>query len=495
MVSCGLGAEGRAALAGPGPDGPDQCKRYWPHFDSADESLLETLWPGTHQDFLAAGRGKPKGQIVVQRAADIPELIALLGRYYRNENIFVVCKNRKSIRSLTWRLKPIAGRFVTRHVDQRLWRESPRMYVGSISDFSVTNPDGWQVVIFADVESATASWTLQHAAYLPCLYFGFVRAQDRLDERQWMDLESVAGPEIFRLVQEPVTFTRVRVVPVGPFAYPAIATGLMPLERKRQAMWHNLHRNRAIAELAQSLWARDLRALANYGILREHAPRLFDPRRPADRRPSVAILVESPEHGRQHHRLLRDWQLLDATSGVGREVDSLPPEFDKGIVTVLRAHRVGLAADMVIRADGMGGTWDTDYGAYGHRHEVEMLVVDIQDDFDVQAIDDSHAASGITRHGPGPWLRPRCTTHVKDPSGLVPLVSKVGWLRQESAKTTDPHVLVTWVKEIGGHAQAGESHSPSGRAGRGLDAHFVSVVAFQPRSPAGQAGRGLTRLV
>ena len=150
-------------------------KRYWPHFDSADESLLETLWPGTHQDFLAAGRGKPKGQIVVQRAADIPELIALLGRYYRNENIFVVCKNRKSIRSLTWRLKPIAGRFVTRHVDQRLWRESPRMYVGSISDFSVTNPDGWQVVIFADVESATASWTLQHAAYLPCLYFGFVR--------------------------------------------------------------------------------------------------------------------------------------------------------------------------------------------------------------------------------------------------------------------------------------------------------------------------------
>ena len=70
-----------------------------------------------------------------------------------------------------------------------------------------------------------------------------------------------------------------------------------------------------------------------------------------------------------------------------------------------------------------------------------------------------------------PGRCPRCTTHVKDPSGLVPLVSKVGWLRQESAKTTDPHVLVTWVKKIGGHAQAGESHSPSGRAGRGLDAH------------------------
>ena len=95
----------------------------------------------------------------------------------------------------------------------------------------------------------------------------------------------------------------------------------------------------------------------------------------------------------------------------------------------------------------------------------------------------------------GPLGRSPRTTQVKDPSGLVPLVNKVGWLRQESAKTTDPHVLVTWVKEIGGHAQPGEPHSPSGRAGRGLDAHSVSVVAFQPRSPAGQAGRGLTRLV
>ncbi len=95
-------------------------------------------------------------------------------------------------------------------------------------------------------------------------------------------------------------------------------------------------------------------------------------------------------------------------------------------------------------------------------------------------------------HGsPSPGQRPRRPTHVKDPSGLAPLVNKVERLRQVSAKTTDPHVLVTWVKEIGGHAQAGEPHSPAGQAGRGLDTCSVSVVACQPRSPAGQAGRGL----
>ena len=40
--------------------------------------------------------------------------------------------------------------------------------------------------------------------------------------------------------------------------------------------------------------------------------------------------------------------------------------------------------------------------------------------------------------------------NVTDPSGLVPLVHKVEWLRQPGAKTTDPHVLVTWVKKSDG---------------------------------------------
>ena len=43
--------------------------------------------------------------------------------------------------------------------------------------------------------------------------------------------------------------------------------------------------------------------------------------------------------------------------------------------------------------------------------------------------------------------------NVTDPSGLVPLVHKVEWLRQPGAKTTDPHVLVTWVKKSDGDAK------------------------------------------
>ena len=89
---------------------------------------------------------------------------------------------------------------------------------------------------------------------------------------------------------------------------------------------------------------------------------------------------------------------------------------------------------------------------------------------------------------PSPGHRPRCTTQVKDPSGLVPLVNKVGWLRQESAKTTDPHVLVTWVKEIGGRcATWGTSFTVrTSRTGSGCALRFGGSL---PTSFTGRASR------
>jgi hypothetical protein len=95
----------------------------------------------------------------------------------------------------------------------------------------------------------------------------------------------------------------------------------------------------------------------------------------------------------------------------------------------------------------------------------------------------------LPRHPPPPRLRlasgrlnwqdsafpggsPRCYAQVGDPRGLVPLVNKIGWLRRGQKDEVDPHVLVTWVKEIrwlcGQAGIAGESDSPSGRAGWGL---------------------------
>ena len=49
-------------------------------------------------------------------------------------------------------------------------------------------------------------------------------------------------------------------------------------------------------------------------------------------------------------------------------------------------------------------------------------------------------------------------------------------------------MLVTWVKKIGGHAQAGEPHSPSEQAGRGLDC-ALRFGGSLPTSFTGRASR------
>ncbi len=93
--------------------------------------------------------------------------------------------------------------------------------------------------------------------------------------------------------------------------------------------------------------------------------------------------------------------------------------------------------------------------------------------------------------------RPRCTTHVKDPSGLVPLVNTVGWLRQTSAKTTDPHVLVTWVKKIGAHARVvGTSFTVrTSRTGSGCALRFGGSIPTSFTARTSRTGSDSTCVV
>ena len=352
----------------------------WPQLARADHSLPGTLTPGYATQFLAALDGQPRGQIVVEQTRDIPLLIALLLRLYPQESVFVVARNRRAIRRLTAQLQRLASRYVTDDVE-RLWRHYPRVYVGSVSDFSLTNRDDWSVVVFADVESGLAKQTVEHVAWLPCLYFGFRQAQQRMDHLTNMTLESIVGPEIYWL-RSIDHCTTVRVSMVGPFSSPPLADST-PLERKRTHVWRNDSRNRAIADIAHGLAGRDIAALRRHGIEPEHAPSLLDPAAPA---PRLAILVESPEHGQRLRRLLPGWQILDATISLGpSDPDGLPLMPDHAIVTMLRASRTGLAADVLIRAEGTASSLGNDYGPYLAIHGQEMLVVDVRDDFDEQA--------------------------------------------------------------------------------------------------------------
>jgi hypothetical protein len=136
---------------------------------------------------------------------------------------------------------------------------------------------------------------------------------------------------------------------VGSDPYSGPATSL---ERKRMAVWQNSRRNAAIAKIARAKADGRVADLWPYGLLLEQDA--LEARARAGGR--VAILVESPEHGRALALLLPNWSLLE-------RVPPRPPSFaaaddepelpQRSIVTLARAAQLDdLDVDVLIRADG-----------------------------------------------------------------------------------------------------------------------------------------------
>jgi 2-polyprenyl-6-methoxyphenol hydroxylase-like FAD-dependent oxidoreductase len=162
-----------------------------------------------------------------------------------------------------------------------------------------------------------------------------------------------------------------------------------PLERKRTLFWGNTIRNKTIAAIAQAFARGDLPALWQHGLLL-HAPETIFER--FDNQPRTAILVESAEHGRALSQLLPDWGLC--TCATDAPVDR-PWHGDRAIVTSVWAHKHRLRANVVIRADGTASSWSHQWGPHGDRpcyHSADnpLVIVDMHDDQDEQALSDTH---------------------------------------------------------------------------------------------------------
>jgi hypothetical protein len=120
------------------------------------------------------------------------------------------------------------------------------------------------------------------------------------------------------------------------------------LERKRGTNW----RNDIIAQLALAITEGDREALRCHGLRldegADHGDELGHPAR-------GAVLVESPEHGRELARL-PGWCLRSGRPG---PTSGDVPASDRSIVTLVHAHHLDpLDVDVPVRADGGSGRLD-----------------------------------------------------------------------------------------------------------------------------------------
>jgi hypothetical protein len=169
------------------------------------------------------------------------------------------------------------------------------------------------------------------------------------------------------------------------------------LARKRELYWHNSARNPVIAALARAIAANDQEYLQ---ILRLPARYLPILRRRGGQR--VAVLVESPEHGRELKSMLKDWPLLIDQVDAHLRDRQKSQSSETVMVTTAYAARRGLKVDVIIRATGT--EWGLCIKRFPPRQRKtgpkEIVVIDFADQAPAPAkADTERRIAGYKRQG------------------------------------------------------------------------------------------------
>jgi hypothetical protein len=374
-----LERQGRRVVLVSGPTGQDT--RLVP-----DQGLLDAA-AGEARAYLRALIGNQRGQVLIGPDGQLVGLIGLGCRLFPRARALVVTTTRRRVGALARRLGRLLPGSVAAgvrlgagpHLGARVLVTTRQSFGHAAHD---TDPFDW--LLFADacrVIDASVSWP-GLAAIKRQKVVGFVRRGEVPSPATRLYLEGVCGPVIYEAPGPGGRQARVRVIFAEPPLTPKCGAG-DALAHKRQCVWHNESRNRALAVLATALAAGDDEPLRRQGLLRP------DLRLPVagliGRR--VAVLVESTEHGRELTRLLPGWPLCASLpSPVGsRRPASGPPT--RGILTLAAATAAGpLDVDVLVRAGGGGGPLELPgfpTPALGARQEV--LVLDLADADDARA--------------------------------------------------------------------------------------------------------------
>ena len=206
--------------------------------------------------------------------------------------------------------------------------------------------------------------------------FAFVGVRRVTDDFTRKVLEMVAGPVIVSLG----TSERELVHIVVPAPSGRVGDGTSVLERKRALVWNNPSRNALIASMARALADGDERELDGTGFP-DSVARSFV--RECTRGRRVAVLVESTEHARALRPRLPDWAVMDAVQDPKTEVVGLTGRGEdltmRLRVTLTRAAREPILADIVIRASGRSSPHEPRTLFDELRTDTPALLVDLDD--------------------------------------------------------------------------------------------------------------------
>lgn len=346
-----------------------------------DEDRLSRA-TGDDRRLLRAVQEHPLGQIEVRDTRDMIACMAMISQFFSMTRVLIPVAQRKFAWYIRQQLNELVLDFDVK-VKRGTWPETqPKCMVTTWQPMNSLDARKVDVVLLPDPLRATQqkfSGVMAQFIGKPHRCYSFVRPGQHLGRRGSIRLEAMSGPVIYRV--DPGR-PPARVFWLETPSCPGTNHEQRCLEWKRKAYWQNNRRNEYVASVARAFAEMNTAKLRKYGVpFRGDRPAI-----PKAGRPEVVVLVESVEHGRELHRRLKDWELVDRVPGA-----TVPDPYSdtKGsIVTTVKAAKDGFDGDVVIRATGSTGK-----GMFSRfpvtLNTAPVLVVDFTDDCDSLAREDA----------------------------------------------------------------------------------------------------------
>jgi len=356
---------------------PLRVSKRLPEEITADEQLL-----------VGAVIGHRQGQIVIRKGGDRIRVISLICWCFPAAHVLILASTREEVRDLHRKLGQPLRFNLGRQFGSRRISRFPRV-VATMASGAIYDTAKWDIILYPFAEQLTQKQAFEAAMRCggPRVY-GIVEAGSALPRRTRLIVEGICGPVIHELPDPGGRRADVRVLMFEAPWCPAPGK-LTVLERKRRMYWHSDARNGAVAEVATAFDTGNPEPLWQHGLLLSEE----DGNRCAgNQRRRVAIVVESPEHGRHLLKHLPDWRLVDANMPAKDRRGKIV--LDRAVVTMLAADRQRqLDVDVLVWA--AGGRAVADFPGFPPRYPDgrarQVLLIDVADDFDETAVDNTSA--------------------------------------------------------------------------------------------------------
>lgn len=362
-----------------------------------DHSLMKVASPWERR-LLSVAQSGPRVLVTHGSRDDLVRAVLTLVRYIVDHPLLIVVARREQVGRLYTALRPYLGERV-RTSQNNTWDRDTAL-ITTYRDARNAKAEDFDVVIFPDACEArmNTNRSLFHG-FVNRRQIGFLSEHARVHEHRALQLKLWLGAPVLN-VTDHTEQPKVSVHWCDPPWSPVMPAGTA-LALKQNEIWHNVERNRRIADVALAVVHGDMNALWSTGLFLGQDALPW---------PSVAtlrvhVLVESTAHGRELQKLLPEFRL---SAGGTRIVSSAGQRSQNLIITLVQADSLPhLDADVLIHAGA--GEWICPVPIAGAQGQA--VVIDVADEGDLHAKKTSrhrkklYEARGWTRHYGPLWLR------------------------------------------------------------------------------------------